>query len=110
MINSTNFNTKNTMSAHRPVRPIKHLDAEQTDQPIRPVGMTGQTGHLQNLHKYQSFSPPHALAQILLDVVFLQVNVNVLQVPACTETTHKIRSMRNYKQSAKTHSSEANHN
>ena len=72
--------------------------------------MTGQTGHTQNLHKYQSFSPPRALALIQLDVVFLQVIINVLQVPAHTETTHQSRSMRNYKTNARTQSSEANHN
>ena len=72
--------------------------------------MTGQTGHTQNLHKYQSFSLPRALTLIQLDVVFLQVIINVLQVPAHTETTHQSRSMRNYKTNARTQSSEANHN
>ena len=68
-----------------------------------------QTGHTQNLHKYQSFSPPRALALIQLDIVFLQVIMNVLQVSAHTETTHQSRSMRNYKKNARTQSSEANH-
>ena len=72
--------------------------------------MTDQTGHTQNLHKYQSFSPPRALELIQFDVVFLHVNINVLQVPAHTETTHQSRSMRNYKTNARTQSSEANHN
>ena len=72
--------------------------------------MNGRTGHKQNLHKYQSFSPPRALAQVQLGVVFLQVNINVLQVPAHTETTHQSKSMQNYKWSARTQSSEANHN
>ena len=71
--------------------------------------MTSQIGHLQNLHKYQSFSPPQALALLQLDVVFLQVIINVLQYPAHTETTYQRRSMRNYKQSARTQSSEASH-
>ena len=71
--------------------------------------MTGQTGHTQNLHKYQSFSPPRALAQIQPGVVFLQVIINVLQVPAHTETAYQSRSMRNYKTNARTQSSEANH-
>ena len=71
--------------------------------------MTGQTGHTQNLHKYQSFYPPQALTLIPLGVDFLQVNINVLQYPAHTETTYQRRSMRNYKQSARTQSSEASH-
>jgi hypothetical protein len=71
--------------------------------------VTGQTSHTQNLHKYQSFSSPRALALIPLGVVFLQVNINVLQVPAHTEITHQSRSMRNYETNARTQSSEANH-
>ena len=71
--------------------------------------MTGQTGPTQNLHKYQSFFPPRAPALIQLEVVFLQVIMNVLQVPAHTETTHQSRSMRNYKTNVRTQSSEANH-
>jgi hypothetical protein len=63
---------------------------------------------MQNLHKYQSFSTPRALALIQLGVVFLQVNINVLQVPAHIETTHQSRSMRNYKTNARTQRSEEN--
>ena len=61
------------------------------------------------MHKYQSFFPPRALAQIQLDVVFLHVIINVLQVPVHTETTHQSRSMRSYKTNARTQNSEANH-
>ena len=80
---------KQTVSL-RPVRPVLHLDADSRDKPVRLVWVTRQTGHLQNLHKYQSFSLPRALTLIQLDVVFLQVIINVLQVPATQKQHTKV--------------------
>ena len=81
---------------------------------LRLIGQTGWGDRSDRSHaepaQNQSFSPSRALALIKLDIVFLQVNIKVLQVPAHTETTQQSKSMRNYKTNTRTQSSEANHN